>query len=295
MGTRFRLTLLASNKSKAEQVFSACKAHLDQREKQWSPWIEGSEIWNINQAGTTSITLSPETYSLIQRSLDVSVLTDGAFDITFASVGYLYRYKENVRPSEEARRAAVSKVNYRNLSLESNRRLFLRDDGIRIDLGGIAKGESIDQLKTLLAKWGVSSAYLSLGGDSYILGKKGSYPWMLGVKHPREQNQVIARIPLEDVAVSTSGDYERFFMDDGERVHHILSPTSGLPADDVMSVTVIGSDAWKTDALSTSVFVMGMEKGVRLIESLDGYDVIVVDKSGRIFASKGLVSPSDQK
>lgn len=295
MGTRFRLTVLANDKASAQGLFEACKRHLDYLEAKWSPWVEGSEVWRINQSGKGQVVLSADTYRLIKRSVEISDLTAGAFDITFASVGHLYRYKEKIRPSNNDRKAALSNVNYQNMVLESNHRLSLLKEDIRIDLGGIAKGDSIEQLKNLLVAGGVQSAYISLGGDSYVLGRKGDYPWMLGIKHPRKPQQVIARIPLENVAVSTSGDYERFFMEEGERVHHILSPVSGLPADDVMSVTVIGVDAWKTDALSTSVFVMGIKKGIQLIESLVGYDVIVVDKAGGIFASKGLVSPSDQK
>ena len=115
---------------------------------------------------------------------------------------------------------------------------------------------------------------------------------MLGVKHPRESGKVIARIPLEDVAVSTSGDYERFFMDEGERVHHILSPVTGTSVSEVMSVTVIGEEAWKTDALSTSVFVMGSKKGLALIETIPDYDVIIIDRSGAVIASSGLLNPN---
>ncbi|GLQ30043.1 FAD:protein FMN transferase [Litoribrevibacter albus] len=295
MGTRFRLTLSAPDEVTAHQRFDECRALLNSLENEWSPWIEGSDVWRINNAGAGRVDVSPHTYDLISRSLTVSELTRGAFDITFASVGHLYRYREHIRPSDTARKDALTKVSYKNLKLEPNHQLVLLKDGIRVDLGGVAKGESIEQLKALLLSKGIRSAYFSLGGDSYVLGKKGEYPWMLGIKHPRKEKEVIARIPLENIAVSTSGDYERFFMDEGTRVHHILSPVSGLPADEVMSVTVMGPDAWKTDALSTSVFIMGIKPGIQLIESLSGYDVIVVDKTGQIFASKGLVSPSNPK
>ena len=292
MGTVFRMSIEANDESSAQTLFNESKHLLDHYENLWSPWIEGSEVWRINQGvHLTEIGLSDDTFTLIEQAQSISQLTNGAFDITFASVGHLYNYREKVRPSDKRRLDALEKINYRYISLDKSKQsISFQAQDIKIDLGGIAKGAAIGKIKQVLVKQGVTSAYFSLGGDSYVLGKKGKYPWMLGIKHPRASEKVIARIPLEDVAVSTSGDYERFYIEDGKRVHHILSPVSGLPVDEVMSVTVIGPDSWKTDALSTSVFVLGLDKGLKLIESLPDFDVIAVERNGQILASSGLMS-----
>jgi thiamine biosynthesis lipoprotein len=290
MGTRFHLAVAAPDQQQAKQLFKGSVQLLEELERRWSPWIEGSDVWKINHAKDRRITVSESSFRLLQRAEQISKLTEGAFDVTFASVGHMYRYREGVRPNEDERLSALPGVNYQYLELTSPNLLTVSEEGVRVDFGGIAKGESIDLLLAYLVAEGVTSAYFSLGGDSYVLGKKGDYPWMLGIKHPRKEQDVIARIPLENVAVSTSGDYERFFMDSGERVHHILSPQTGLPSQGVMSVTVIGPEAWKADALSTSVFVLGEKKGIALIETIHDYDVIIVDQLGRITASSGLVS-----
>ena len=293
MGTSYRLTVAAHSYEQAQALFVESQSYLTKMEEVWSPWIEGSEVWRINHAGSESIDLSRETFSLIEQSIRMSELTQGAFDITFAAVGHLYNYRESVRPSQARLDKTLEFISHEHLHLDSkNKRLRKQSNNIRIDLGGIAKGAAIEKLTQFLISKGIRSAYLSLGGDSYLLGKKGEYSWMLGVKHPRESGKVIARIPLEDVAVSTSGDYERFFMDEGERVHHILSPVTGTSVSEVMSVTVIGEEAWKTDALSTSVFVMGSKKGLALIETIPDYDVIIIDRSGAVIASSGLLNPN---
>ena len=293
MGTSYRLTIAAASYEEAQTVFVESKTHLAEMENAWSPWIEGSEVWQINRATSEEIRLSRETFSLIEQSIRMSELTLGAFDITFAAVGHLYNYREGIRPSQTRLEKSLELINYKHLDLNlKKQRLRKHSKDIRVDLGGIAKGAAIDKLTQFLISKGVQSAYMSLGGDSYLLGKKGEYLWMLGIKHPRESEKVIARIPLEDVAVSTSGDYERFFMEEGERVHHILSPATGTSVSEIMSVTVIGREAWKTDALSTSVFVMGSQKGIDLIEMIPDYDVIIIDQSGAIIASSGLLDPN---
>ena len=167
-----------------------------------------------------------------------------------------------------------------------------------IDLGGIAKGYTVDRVLTLLRSAGVVSAAISIGGDSGFLGDRGPepgstkrIPWMVGIKHPRgEENQYALRMPLVDVAFSTSGDYERFYIDDGtgERVHHILDPATGLSVGKLVSVSVLGPSSMDCDALSTTLFVLGVEKGLELIETIEGYDAVLIDSAGKVHYSNGL-------
>ncbi len=292
MGTLFRLELGVASRADGERIFQRCLALLNNLESKWSPWIEDSLIWKINHSGFSgAIPVDRNTFALLHRAHSISVLTKGAFDITFASVGHLYDYRKNVKPSAHVLPSKLNAIDYRKVQLhKKDMSVSLSDAQVKVDLGGIAKGEAIDQLLGVLKQAGVTSAYFSLGGDSYVLGKKKSYPWMLGIKHPRDRTRVVARIPLEDVAVSTSGDYERFFIEEGERYHHILSPLTGASAKGLMSATVIGPEGWRTDALSTSLFVLGLEEGIALIEALPNYDAIAIDSLGEIHATSGLIS-----
>jgi thiamine biosynthesis lipoprotein len=164
---------------------------------------------------------------------------------------------------------------------------FLRP-GVRIDLGGIAKGYAVDRSMEILGKAGIGSALISAGGDTRVMGKRWEQPWKVGIRDPRNRDGLISVIPLEDAAISTSGDYERFFEEDGVRYHHILDPSSGQSAHEVHSTSVIGSNATDTDALSTSVFVMGVEAGLALINSLADIEAIIIDNQGQLHYSDGL-------
>jgi thiamine biosynthesis lipoprotein len=165
--------------------------------------------------------------------------------------------------------------------------------GVRINLGGIAKGYAVERGINLLRNAGVAHAIVTAGGDSRLLGDRRGKPWMVGIRDPRVDGQVAISIPLADEAVSTSGDYERYFEEDGVRYHHILTPSTGKPASSVHSATVFGPDAVFTDALSTSVFVMGVDQGLRLIATLPDYESIVIDAAGQIYYSDGLEPPGD--
>jgi thiamine biosynthesis lipoprotein len=300
MGTLFSLSLLSRSETQAQAIFTEATQLLSSLNALWSPTVRDSDVFKINQATKNAgQVISPLTFELLQQAKDVSVLTQGAFDITYASVGHLYDYRDGIRPNEALRLNALNHVGYEALLLNTvSNEVAKNTSAVKIDLGGIGKGAAVDQVKKLLLVNSISSAYISLGGDSYVLGAKQApskryFPWMLGIKDPRSEERVVARIPLENIAVSTSGDYERFFIDQGERVHHILSPETGLPTSGLMSVTVIGPEPWKADALSTSVFVLGAKKGLALIESLQNYDVILIHESGLIRASSGLMNRSE--
>jgi thiamine biosynthesis lipoprotein len=162
---------------------------------------------------------------------------------------------------------------------------------MRIDLGGIAKGWAVDRGIEIVRKMGIEHAMINAGGDTALLGDRLGKPWMVGIRDPRIAGAVVARIPLQDEAISTSGDYERYFEEDGVRYHHILVPGTGKSAREVRSVTILGSNATQTDGLSTSVFVLGVERGMQLVSRLPGVEAVIVDAEGRIFYSDGLVAP----
>lgn len=160
----------------------------------------------------------------------------------------------------------------------------------RIDLGGFAKGHAVDRATAILASHGIVHAYVSAGGDSRVMGDRGGRPWTIAVRHPRRADDVIAVLPLDDCAVSTSGDYERFFVRDGVRHHHLLDPRTGRSPKGIASVTILAADGLTAEALSKTVFVLGISAGLRIVDAFPGVDALVVDEAGSLHASQGLLA-----
>ncbi|MGI9219506.1 MAG: FAD:protein FMN transferase [Woeseiaceae bacterium] len=272
-----------------EQVFRETK-RIDQL---MSTYIEDSEISAINRdAATQPVVAGDELFRIVQRSLDISRLTHGAFDITYESVGQHYDFRTRQRPDEATVTENLGLIDYQLVNLnQAQSTIEFGAQGMRINLGGIAKGYVVERGVDLLRVAGVQHAVVTAGGDSRLLGDRRGQPWMVGIRDPRVDGEVAMSIPLQNEAISTSGDYERYFDEDGVRYHHIISPSTGNPASGVHSATVIGPDAVITDALSTSVFVMGVDLGLRLIATLPDYESIVIDDKGQIFFSDGLMQP----
>jgi thiamine biosynthesis lipoprotein len=234
-------------------------------------------------------------FGLIRRALDISVLTRGAFDITYDSVGQHYDFRSRQRPDETTVEAERANIDYRLVILDQAAgTVNFSKTGVRINLGGIAKGYVVERGIDILRHRGIVNAIVTAGGDSRLLGDRRGRPWMVGIRDPRNDGQVTISVPLADEAISTSGDYERYFDEDGVRYHHIIRPSTGVPASGVHSASVIGPDAVITDALSTSVFVMGVEQGLTLIGNLPDYESIVIDADGKVFYSDGLMPPETQ-
>ena len=258
-----------------------------------STYKEASRISDINRrAADEPVDAGPELYKLIQQSLDMSVLTRGAFDITYDSVGQYYDFRNRQRPDAATIEAERSRIDFRLVKLDPvSETVHFLEPGVRINLGGIAKGYVVERGVEVLRRGGVENAIVTAGGDSRLLGDRRGRPFMIGIRDPRVEGEVAISVPLEDEAISTSGDYERYFEEDGVRYHHIIKPSTGMPSTGVHSATVFGPDAVMTDALSTSVFVMGVDLGLRLIAGLPDYESIVIDADGRIFYSDGLQTP----
>jgi len=291
MGTRVSVELWQADAASVDcsaRVFS----EMDRINALMSTYLESSEISYINaNAGAAEVEISDEMLYLIQRSIHFSEISGGAFDITYASVGYAYDYRKHQRPSDQLVAQNLAAIDYRHIELDDHR-IHFNDSAVRIDLGGIAKGYAVDRAIDILRDCGISRAMVSAGGDSRIIGDRDGRPWMIGIQHPRKPGGIALRLPLSDIAISTSGDYERYFVDNGERVHHIINPATGHSASASWSASVIGPDAMTTDALSTTIFILGAVKGLALIESLDGFDAVVIDSNGKVHYSSGFQEPA---
>jgi len=293
MGTRCVVELWSEDPARGLAAIEAVFAEFRRIDAAMSTYKPDSELSRVNAtAAQAPMRISRELYDLLATSIEYSRLTGGAFDITYASVGYLYDYRAHSHPDAEAIVAALPGIDYRHIELiPETQSVHFRQQGVRIDLGGIGKGYAVDRGIAVLQGLGIDRAMVNAGGDTRIIGDRLGRPWVVGIRHPDDENRVVLRIPLTDTAMSTSGDYERFFEEDGVRYHHILDPRTGRSASKVRSVTIIAATATRTDALTKSVFVMGAEDGIRFIDSLGDVDAIAVTPDGKVVYSKGLAPP----
>jgi FAD:protein FMN transferase len=294
MGTRCAVELWSEDRMRGEAAAEAVFAEFRRIDALMSTYKPESELSRVNQrAAGEPVRISRELYDLLATSIEYSKLTRGAFDVTYASVGYLYDYRRHVRPDDAAIAAALPGINYRHIQLlpETAAVRFARP-GVRVDLGGIAKGHAVDRGIHVLRSLGIERAMVNAGGDTRIIGDRFGRPWITGIRHPDDEKKVVLRIPITDAAMSTSGDYERFFEEGGVRYHHILDPKTGKSASKVRSVTVIGPTATRTDALTKSIFVMGAEEGMAFINGIEDVDAVVVKPDGKVLYSRGLEEPA---
>src|SRR5262245_36538996 len=293
MGTRCVVELWSDDPARGLAAIEAVFAEFRRIDVAMSTYKPESEVSRVNAtAAQAPMHISRELYDLLATSIEYSKLTGGAFDVTYASVGYLYDYRTHVHPDADAIAAALPGIDYRHIELiPETQSVHFRRPGVRIDLGGIGKGYAVDRGIAVLKGLGIDRAMVNAGGDTRIIGDRLGRPWIVGIRHPDDENRVVLRIPLTDTAMSTSGDYERFFEEDGVRYHHILDPRTGRSASKVRSVTIIAATATRTDALTKSVFVMGAEDGIRFIDSLGDVDAIAVTPDGKVVYSKGLAPP----
>ncbi len=284
-----RLTQV-DNQQQARTLLLAVKEEMFRIDQQMSPYKQQSELSRINRlASSQAVKISQELFDLLTVAQDISRLSEGAFDITYASVGYQYNYRERKKPSQSDITKALPAINYQSIILDRKQKTIrFKHADVRIDLGGIAKGYAVKRCLEILKKAGIEHALVSAGGDTGLLGDRRGRPWLVGIKHPRADHKTAVHIPLVDEAISTSGDYERYFIEDGVRYHHIINPKTGDSARAVVSVSVIGKDPTYVDALSTTVFVKGLKEGLALIEKLPEFETIIIDKNQRLHFSSGL-------
>ena len=291
MGTAIEAELWAPSAAAGEAALDAVMAEMHRIDHAMSPHREDSELSRINrEAGQRAVALSAEMARLIERALAYSRLSDGAFDISYAAAGQLYDYRAGIAPDATTLREACGLIDWRALHLDrATGTLRFGRPGMRIDLGGFAKGHAVDNAVALLKARGIAHAMVAAGGDSHLLGDRGGRPWTLAVRDPRRPGEVVAVLPLQDVSVSTSGDYERYFERDGVRHHHLIDPRTGRSPREIHSVTILADNGLASEALSKTVFVMGVERGLRLIESLPEVDAVVVDAQGALHFTSGLL------
>lgn len=290
MGTAIHVELWCEDAALGERACDAVIDEMHRIDRAMSPHKPGSELSRLNrEAAAGPFELSEEMARLIGRALDFSALSEGAFDISYAGVGQLYDYRAGVRPSDAQIESLRPAIGWRHLQLDrAARRLRFAREGVRIDLGGFAKGHAVDNAAAILRGLGIRHAMVSAGGDSRVIGDRLGRPWSVAIRDPRDASGLIAVLPLVDTSISTSGDYERAFMHDGERCHHLIDPATGRSPQGIASVTVIAPDGLTSEALSKSVFVLGVERGLALVDRLDGVEAVVVDAGRRLHFSAGL-------
>jgi thiamine biosynthesis lipoprotein len=298
MGTEATLTAWTADSARAEGAFAAADAELQRIERLMTDWERPgqppSDVVRVNKAaGKAAVKVSGETLEVIQKSLEMSRRSGGAFDITFAVMRGLWKFDEDLEekippPAEIARRRKL--INWRDVVVDARAgTVKLRRAGMRLGLGGIAKGYAVDRCAGVLRAAGLTDFMVQAGGDLYVSGQKGPASWMVGVRDPRGgPRDIIARMPIKDHAFSTAGDYERGFILNGRRYHHIIDPKTGFPATASRGVTIFAPSAFLADALDDAVFIVGPEKGLKLVDSFPDCATMIIDARNKVWVSKSL-------
>lgn len=293
MGTRFEITAVGANDSIARQAVQSGIAEIKRIESLISSWDSTSETSLINRnAGKGPVRVSYELAYLISRSRKVSALTGGAFDISYGSMDRVWRFDGSMTelPSPEEISASVEKVGFEKVIVDlKDTTVFLRDEGMKIGFGAIGKGYAANRAREIMKAVGATGGLVNAGGDLICWGESPrNRPWRVGIADPRSKQDIIAWVDISEMAVVTSGNYERFIMVNGEKYSHIIHPKTGWPVKGLQSVTVICPDAELADALATAVFVMGKEEGLSLINQLKGVECLLIDDKGEIYTSGDL-------
>lgn len=277
-------------KTRANNIIAAVENEMRRIDQEMSPYKPESELSKINRsAAAAPVSISLELFNLLAKAEQISQQSEGAFDITYASVGYQYDYRSKQKPSHLQIQQALAAIDYTGLVLnKAEQTIAFKHPKIKIDLGGIAKGYAVKSCLSILASMGVKHGLVSAGGDTGLLGDRKGRPWLVGIKHPRANEKTAVHLPLINEAISTSGDYERYFIEDNVRYHHIINPKTGKSAQQVVSVSVIGQDSTYVDALSTTLFVLGLEQGMNFINRLPNYEAIIIDNQQKLHFSLGL-------
>jgi len=294
MGTALNVSAWTSDEAAAVAAFERVFNEFDRLDALMSVWKEGSDILRINAAaGKSPVAVSPEVREVLAQSKEMSEWTSGKFDVTFAALSGLWKFDQDMDgyvPDRSRIAPRLPLIDYKDIHIDDRAgTAFLARPGMQVNLGGIGKGYAIDRAVTILRGAGLSDFMVQSGGDMFVAGKRGDRPWRVGIQDPRgPANTLFAAIEATDAAFSTSGDYERFFMRDGQRYHHIIDPDTGEPARLCRSVTIMAKNATITDGLAKGVFILGAEKGMALIERLPDVEAVVVTAKNEVKVSSGL-------
>ncbi len=291
MGSRFDITVVAENKEEGNAFIDTAIAEITRIEKLISSWDSASQTSEINRyAGISAVKVDKELFELISRAIAISEITDGAFDISYASMDRIWKFDGSMTtmPSPEEVQKSLGKVGFENIILDTqNQTVFLAEKGMKISFGAIGKGYAADKAKQLLMDKGVSAGIINASGDMNTWGKQANgKEWTVAITNPMNKNNAFAILPLKQGAVVTSGDYEKFVEFNGIRYAHIINPKTGYPATGIISVTVFAPSAELADALATSVFVLGRDVGLDRINQLPNVECIIIDDKGTIYKSE---------
>jgi len=293
MGSRFDITVVKKDAEKATNYIDIAIGEISRIEKIISSWDINSQTSEINRnAGIKPVKVNLELLNLINRAIQISKITDGAFDISYASMDKIWKFDGSMTkmPSEEKIKNSVAKVGYKNIVInKENSTVYLKLPGMKIGFGAIGKGYAADKAKELLIKKGVTAGIINASGDMNTWGKQpNGNEWKIAIKNPFNKNKVFAVLPIKEGAVVTSGNYEKHVTFNNKKYTHIIDPRTGIPSSGIISVTVFAPKAEIADALATSVFVMGKDAGLNRINQLPKIECIIIDDEGNIITSKNI-------
>jgi len=294
MGNRFEITVVAPEKTWAEAKIDLAIAEIRRIERLLTTFDENSQTNQINaQAGIAPVKVDIEVFELIQRSLRISAITDGAFDITYGSIDKsLWNFDRQMKtlPDEKVAQSMVRLINYKNVILNDiGHSVMLKEEGMRIGFGGIGKGYAAEMAKALLLKEGVRSGIVNASGDLTTWGTQANgNPWTIGIVNPDYKDVPFSYLNVTDMAVATSGNYEKFIDIKGKKYSHTINPKTGLPVTGIKSVTVISPNAEIADAMATPVTIMGIEAGLNMINQIRYLGCIIIDDHNRMYTTKNI-------
>ena len=294
MGNRFEITVVAKDAVWASEIIAGAVEEIRRIEKLLTTYSEDSETSLINAAaGISPVCVSEETFQLIQRACRISYITQGAFDISYGSVDKrLWNFDQTMTslPDEKSARRAVRLINYRNIILDETRTtVFLKEKGMRIGFGGIGKGYAAEMAKGVLKRMGVRNGIVNASGDLATWGRQpNGKPWTIGIVHPNLKDKIFSCFEGSELAVATSGNYEKFVVIGGKKFSHTIDPRTGLPVTGIKSVTVITTNAEIADAMATPVSVMGIQAGLHMINQIRNIEAVIIDDNDMIYTSKNL-------
>ncbi len=292
MGTLVEISVIGRDADELEADINDAFDKMERIEGLMSTRISGSDVSRINRwAGIKPVKVSAEVLKVIRRAEEISKASGGYFDISVGALVDKWGFEGNGGrlPSKGEVGEALHSIDYRVIHVDEDlSTVMLMKKGMRIDLGGIAKGYAVDRAFELLTSRGYRNMIVNAGGDMRVGGKKIKGPWVIGIQDPRDRSRIMATFDASDISVGTSGDYGRYFKRGGKRYHHLLNPFTGFPARQCRSVTILAEDAISADALATAVFAMGPKRGLGLIEAMEGVEGLIVSSDGEIIQSEGI-------
>ena len=294
MGNRFEISVVSNNEAWAEECIDIAVDEIRRIERVLTTFNDASETGLINQnAGIAPVNVSEEVFGLIERSKRISQITQGAFDITYGSIDKkLWNFDKTMTslPDPSLAKKMVRLINYRNIILdEENKTVFLKEKGMRIGFGGIGKGYAAEMAKAVMQNAGVTSGVVNASGDLVAWGlQPNGKPWTIGIVHPDAAHLPFSYMNVTNMAVATSGNYEKFVIIDRKKFSHTINPRTGLPVRGIKSVTIISPNAELCDALATPVTIMGVNAGLHLINQLKGIECVIIDDDNNLYTSKNI-------